>query len=205
MRLKNRSDKCLPSITEVQLLLPQSGGMDRMICGSVFHPCFTEVPTVVYNYYGLLFFMSCMFLFVWVCFIYHLWTLHSALHGDTWMRSEQWSPDGPGSALHGQGDLLSGLPPPTHLSTAETLISESGRAQLSCGRKESRWTQRHLQCTYTQEMSCKLHCTKWKWRSVRLAQVHYDFFGDERRKLSSALSWWGTLHHNHHLFLMLYF
>lgn len=89
---KNRSDKYLPSITDIQLLLPQSGGMDRMICGRIFHPCFTEVPTVVYNYYSLLLLMSCMFLFVWVCFIYHLWTLHSALHWDPWMQSEQWSP-----------------------------------------------------------------------------------------------------------------
>lgn len=97
MRLKNRSDKHLPSITDIQLLLPQSKGMDRMICGSVFHACFTEVPTVVYNYYGLLVLMSYMFLFVWVCFIYQLWMLLSAL---PWLQSEQWSPDRPGSALH---------------------------------------------------------------------------------------------------------
>lgn len=146
MRLKN-TDKHLRSIADVQLLLPQSGGMDPMICRRVFHSCFTEVPTILYSYYDLLLLMSYMFLFVWVCFIYHLWTLHSPLHWDPWMQSEQWSPDGPGSALQRDcHNMVSGLSLPTHLSTVGMLISESEKAQLSCGRKENRWTQRHLQC-----------------------------------------------------------
>ena len=55
MRLKS-TDKHLPSVTGVQLLLPQSRWMDPMICGRVFHPCFTEVPTILHNCYGLLVF-----------------------------------------------------------------------------------------------------------------------------------------------------
>lgn len=101
--------------------------------------------------------------------------------------------------------VLSGVPLPTHLSTARMLISHSERAQLLCGRKESRWIQRHLQCTCTQEISYKPQCTKPKWSSVRLTQVQNDFFGDKRRKLFSALSRRGTFHHNHHFFLMLRF
>lgn len=56
-------------------------------------------------------------------------------------QSNDLHPDGPGSALHRQGDhrnMLSGLPLPTHLSAAGMLISESERAQLLCGRKESK-------------------------------------------------------------------
>lgn len=71
MRLKNRWDKCLPSITDIQLLLPWSKGMDCMICGRFFHACLTNVPTVVYNYYGL--FVLMYVLYVPVCLgLFHL-------------------------------------------------------------------------------------------------------------------------------------
>lgn len=148
MHLKSRSDKCPPNITDIQLLLPQSRGVNQKIFRRVFHSS-TEILTVVYNYHGLLLPIS------YRCpFVFCLWSVDctdpccTEIHGCSRRHDLQINQAQPCFArVIIRICLLDSLSP----HTSEQLgcyIYKRERAELLRWGKDIRWTQRRWFSVY---------------------------------------------------------